>query len=299
MANIRIIRRRIRSVQSTAKITKAMELVAASKMRRAQERALAGRPYAEQLREVLSHLAEQTGGDIDPTGATVLHPLLVQRSPVRRALIIEITTDRGLCGGLNANLNRRTAALALELRGQGIEVSLVNVGRKGREFFGRTGYPIEAEFANLPDYPAMADTLAISHVAVTDFLEGRADRVLIVYPRFINTTIQRPEVLQLLPVQPPETTETITAKYADYIFEPSPEEVLETLVPRYVETQLYVTVLEKAASEQSARMVAMRNASDAAADMIQDLTLTYNKTRQEQITKELLDVVGGAQALTR
>lgn len=297
MANIRAIRRRIRSVQSTAKITKAMELVAASKMRRAQERAIAGRPYDEQLRAVLSHLAQATGGDIDPSSAEVLHPLLVQREKTQRALIIHVTTDRGLCGGLNANLNRRGGSLALELREQGIDVSVVAVGRKGRDFFARTGFLLEAEFIAMPDYPSMAETLAISHIAVSDFLEERADRVYVVFPRFVNTTTQRPEVLQLLPVEPPVATDEVAAKYADFIFEPSPEEVLETLVPRYVETELYMAILEKSASEQSARMVAMRNASDAASEMIQDLTLTYNKARQDQITKELLDVVGGAAAL--
>ncbi len=296
MANIRAIRSRIRSVRSTAKITKAMELVAASKMRRAQERALAGRPYDEQLRAVLSHLAD-AAGDAGESAEAALHPLLAQRDPVRRALIIHITPDRGLCGGLNANLNRRAAQLAVELRDQGIDVAVVAVGRKGRDFFGRSGARIEAEFLALADYPSMSDTLAVSHIAVSDFTEGRADRVYVVYPRFVNTTTQRPEVLQLLPVEPPAATVEMTAKYADYIFEPSPEEVLATLVPRYVETELYIAILEKAASEQSARMVAMRNASDAADEMIQDLTLTYNKARQDQITRELLDVVGGAAAL--
>ncbi len=296
MANIRVIRRRIRSVQSTAKITKAMELVAASKMRRAQSRALGARPYAEQLREVLSHLAGGGAGGAQGDQEQ-LHPLLAQRDTIRSALIVEVTPDRGLCGGLNTNLNRRTAALALELRQRDIDVRIVSVGRKGRDFFARSGFPIAAEFTQLPDYPSMADTLAFSKIAVDDFLSETVDQVFAVYPKFVNTTLQRPEVLQLLPVVAPASGEAVAAKYADYIFEPSPQAVLATLLPRYVETQMYTAVLEKSASEQSARMVAMRSASDAAKDMIQDLTLTYNKARQDQITRDLLDLVGGAEAL--
>ncbi len=295
MADVRVIRRRIRSVTSTAKITKAMELVAASKMRRAQARALGSRPYAGRLNEVLSHLAALGGG---PGDQSALHPLLARRDPVRSALIIEITPDRGLCGGLNANLNRSAASLALELRDDDIEVRLVSVGRKGRDFFTRIGYPIEAEFTPMADYPNMADTITISRMAVEAFLAETADRVYAVYPRFVNTTLQVPEVLQLLPVVPPAAREGVAEKYADYIFEPSPEDVLATLLPRYIDTQVFTAVLEKSASEQSARMVAMRNATDAAQDMIQDLTLTYNKARQDQITRELLDLVGGAEALS-
>ena len=293
MPNIRVIRRRIRSVQSTAKITKAMELVAASKMRRAQASALGSRPYAGQLHEVLSHLSA-AGAE----GDAALHPLLAVRDPVRVALIIEITPDRGLCGGLNTNINRRAVQLALELRERGADVHIVNAGRKGRDFFVRTGYPIEAEFSPLPDYPSMADAVPISGLAIQEFLTGAADQVWLVYPRFVNTTIQRPEVLQLLPVVPPSADAAVREKYADYIFEPSPEGVLAALLPRYVEIQVYRAVLELAASEQSARMVAMRNATDAAQEMIQELTLIRNKVRQEQITKELLDITGGVEAMS-
>ncbi len=271
-----------------------MELVAASKMRRAQSRALGARPYADQLREVLSHLA--SGGGPSEEGA--LHPLLAQRDPVRTALIIEVTPDRGLCGGLNANLNRRTAALALELRDEGIAARIVSVGRKGRDFFLRSGFPIEAEFTPIPDYPTMGETLPIARIAISDFLSGATDRVLVVYPKFVNTTVQRPEVLQILPVVAPAGSQATAEKYQDYIFEPSPSEVLAHLLPRHIETQVYTAILEKSASEQSARMVAMRNATDAAKEMIQDLTLTYNKARQDQITRELLDLVGGAEALS-
>ncbi len=294
MANIRAIRSRIRSITSAAKVTKAMELVAASKMRRAQERAFAGRPYAEELRAVLSHLAAMAG---DNSGDSA-HPLLARHEPVRSAMIIEITPNRGLCGGLNSNLNRRATGFALEMREAGASIQVVSVGRKGRDFFARTGTSIVAEFIEMGDYPAMGDTLAIARVAIDQFLSGDVDRVDLVFPRFVNTVIQRPEVVQLLPIVPPAQAEGAAAKYADYIFEPSPEAVLTRLLPRYVETEVYAAVLEMAASEQSARMVAMRSASDAAKDMIQDLTLTYNKARQDQITRELLDLVGGAEALS-
>ena len=294
MANIRAIRSRIRSITSAAKVTKAMELVAASKMRRAQERAFAGRPYAEELRAVLSHLAAMAG---DNSGDSA-HPLLARHEPVRSAMIIEITPNRGLCGGLNSNLNRRATGFALEMREAGASIQVVSVGRKGRDFFARTGTSIVAEFIEMGDYPAMRDTLAIARVAIDQFLSGDVDRVDLVFPRFVNTVIQRPEVVQLLPIVPPAQAEGAAAKYADYIFEPSPEAVLTRLLPRYVEMEVYAAVLEMAASEQSARMVAMRSASDAAKDMVQDLTLTYNKARQDQITRELLDLVGGAEALS-
>lgn len=288
MANIRLIRRRIRSVRSTAKITRAMELVAASKMRRAQQRALQTRPYAEKLREVLAHLAGAAA-----TGEEALeHPFLRPR-PVERVLAIHMTPDRGLCGGLNANMNRRGAAFALE---QTVPVSFVTVGKKGRDFFVRTGQEIVAEFTQLGDYPESVDTLPIARVAMEEYLEGRADRVYLVYPLFVNTVTQKPTVLQLLPVEPP-TPEAAAARGVEYLYEPRPADVLASILPRYVEMLVFEAALETAASEQSARMVAMRSATDAANEMIETLTLVYNKARQEQITKELLDIVGGVAAL--
>jgi F-type H+-transporting ATPase subunit gamma len=287
MATIRQIRRRIRSVTSTAKITKAMELVAASKMRRVQMRALAARPYAEKLREMLANLAESLEG----LRAEALHPLL-ERREVQEVAIILITPDRGLCGGLNANLNRQAAAFALE---QGdASVRVICVGRKGRDFFGRSGYPIAGEFTKLGDYPSYDDTRPIARLVMDDYVAGVVDKVFLIYPLFVNTVTQRPEVRQLLPAEfPPREA----PRLVEYIYEPSPAEALAQLLPRYVEMEVYEAVLELAASEQSARMVAMRNATDAAYDMIQDLTLTYNKVRQEQITKELLDIVGGSVGL--
>jgi F-type H+-transporting ATPase subunit gamma len=286
MATTRQILRRRRSVQSTAKITKAMELVAASKMRRAQQSALAGRPYAERLSWVLADLAE-TLPQMDPETA---HPLLRPRE-VRTAGIILMTPNRGLCGGLPTNMNRRAAALAGEL---GVPARFVAVGRKGRDFLRRTGQDVLAEFSDVRDYPEYTDVLPIARVVIDDYLAGTYDAVYLVFPFFVNTMTQRPEVKQLLPVEPPQEAAT---QAVDYIYEPGREDVLAELLPRYIEMQIYAAVLESIASEQSARMVAMRNATEAANEMIELLTLTYNKARQEQITKELLDIVGGVEGL--
>jgi F-type H+-transporting ATPase subunit gamma len=264
-----------------------MELVAASKMRRAQERALAGRPYAERLNWVLSDLAE-TIPQMDPD---TLHPLL-RRREVKNTGVILITPSRGLCGGLPTSLNRRASALMLEL---GVPSSVIAVGRKGRDFFRRSSVPIRAEFTELGDYPEYLDVLPIARVLMEDYLSGAYDQAFIVYPYFVNTITQEPRVLQVLPVEPP-TEESTHA--VDYIYEPGREQLLAQLLPRYVEMQVYEAVLEGIASEQSARMVAMRNATDAAEEMIEELKLVRNKARQEQITKELLDIVGGVEGMS-
>ena len=292
---VRAIRDRIRSVENTAKVTKAMELVAASKMRRAQDRALSARPYAGHMRDVLRSLARPAGGEADG-----LHPLLEQR-PVRHFAFIHITANRGLAGGLNSNMNRAGAALALERQPHVERVSVISVGRKGRDFFRRAGFPQLAEFTGLGDYPAAADTLPIARIVVEDYAAGEIDQVYIGFQQFVNTAVQRPAVRQILPIEPPAEDEDGEAEAgaADFIFEPSPRALLETLLPRYVEMQVYGAVLEAAASEQSARMVAMRAATDAANDMVGGLTLTYNKARQELITSELLDIVGGTAAVER
>ncbi len=285
MADIRIIRRRIKGIQSTAKITKAMEMIAASKMRRAQERGLAGRPYSEKIQQVIADLAAlpETGG--------ILHPLLRRRS-IAKVAVVHITPDRGLCGGLNANLNRRTASFILE---QSVPVTIINVGRKGLDFMRRHRRDIRAEFTQLGDRPSLLDTLPISHIIIDDYSSGVVDLVYIVYAGFISTMVQRPVLQQLLPVEPASIP---TAQNVDYIYEPSPDAVLDGLLPRFVEMQVYHAILESIASEQSARMVAMRSASDNADELISDLTLLYNKARQESITKELLDITGGTAALT-
>ena len=297
---VRAIRDRMHSVENTAKVTKAMELVAASKMRRAQDRALSARPYAEQMRAVLLRLASSA----DTSGGDDSHPLLEQR-PVSHFAFIHITANRGLAGGLNSNMNRAGAALALEHQPDVDQVSVISVGRKGRDFFRRAGFPQLAEFTELGDYPTMSDTLPISRIVVNDYIAGEIDQVYIGFQRFVNTAIQRPTVRQILPIQPPEDDDEMGDDTAaaggsvDFIFEPSPAGLLETLLPRYVEMQVYGAILESMASEQSARMVAMRAATDAAEDMVGALTLTYNKARQELITSELLDIVGGTAAVER
>jgi len=284
LINIRVIRRRIRGIKGIAKITKAMEMIATSKMRRAQECGLAGRPYSEKITQVLADLAAL------PETGRVLHPLL-QRRPVTKIAIVHITPDRGLCGGLVANVNRRAASFILE---QDVPVTLVAVGLKGFDFMRRYGRDINAEFTQLGDRPSLLDTLPISHIIIDDYTNGVIDLVYLVYAQFISTMVQRPIVRQILPVEPAAIP---TVQNVDYIYEPGPAGVLGQLLPRFVEMRVYQAILESIASEQSARMVAMRNATDNANELIQDLTLLYNKARQESITKELLDIIGGAAAL--
>ena len=285
MPNVREIRRRIRSVQNTAKVTRAMEMIAASKLRRSQQRLLAGRPYAETMVEVLGHLAAQSG-DIAESG----HPLLASRE-VQRVEIIHITPDRGLCGGLNSNLNRAAGRFMLE---QEVPVSVIPVGRKGRDFMVRNSDDVRAVFVDLGDRPTQLDTLPISRLAIEDYESGYADEVYVSYGRFVSTVVQVPTIQRLLPVEPTELEGSLAA---GYIYEPNSLEVMTSLLPRFVEMQVYHAVLESIGSEQSARMVAMRNATDSANEMIQGLTLLMNKVRQESITTELLDIVGGAVAL--
>jgi len=284
LANIRLIRRRIKGIQSTAKITRAMEMIATSKMRRAQERGLAGRPYSEKIHRVIADLAAL------PQAEAPLHPLL-QRRPVNKIAIVHITPDRGLCGGLNTNLNRRTASFILE---QSLPVTLIIVGRKGRDFMRRYGRDIRAEFTALGDRPSLFDTLPISRIIIDDYTNGIVGLVYLVYAQFISTMMQRPIMQQILPVEPAAIPRV---QNVDYIYEPGPAAVLGELLPRFVEMQVYHAILESIASEQSARMVAMRNATDNANELIEELTLMYNKARQESITKELLDITGGAAAL--
>jgi len=284
LANIRLIKRRIKGVQSTAKITKAMEMIAASKMRRAQERGLAGRPYTQKITQVISALASV------PQDKTA-YPLLQARDPVKHIALVHITPDRGLSGGLVSNLNRKSASFILE---QALPASVIAVGRKGLEFMRRTSQNVVAEFIQLGDKPNMLDTLPISHIIIDDFISGKVDAVYITYARFVNTMLQTPTVIKILPVTPVTLEAGVSS---DYIFEPSSDAVLNALLPRFVEMSVYHAILEAIASEQSARMIAMRNATDNAEELIGDLTLVYNKARQESITTELLDIIGGAAAL--
>lgn len=296
MPSIREIRQRIRSVKNTAKITKAMQMVASSKMRRAQERVEQSRPYAEQLRALVSRLARVSGVDLGEELA------LLQQRPVRHIGVVLITPDRGLCGALPSNINRLAATTALDLQnklaeqGQRPEIDYVGVGRKGRDFIVRTQQNLLAEFTNYGDRPSLNDAAAIAQVAVDAFLNKEVDLVYLVYPEFVNTMTQRPIAVQLLPVRPPEEQED-EKSHIEYIYEPDPKEIFKALLPRYVDVLVYQALLETVSSFLSAQMIAMKNATDSANDLIEDLTLTYNKARQAAITMQIIEVVAGAQAL--
>ncbi|MHB8572703.1 MAG: ATP synthase F1 subunit gamma [Candidatus Dormibacteria bacterium] len=281
MANLRDIRRRIGSVKNTQKITNAMQLVAAAKLRRAQAQAESARPYAELSGKVLTELTLRA--------SEYRHPYLVKTDNPRSVAIV-ITTDRGLCGALNSNAIR--AFLAFE-REQGDRPDVVVVGRKGRDVMKRLRRNVVAEVTNLGERPSFTDIVPAVSVALQEFEAGRVGQVHLVFSRFVSVVRQQATVQRLIPVEVPERT----AAYADYIYEPAPEEVLDHLLPRYVEAQVYRALLENLASEQAAKMVAMQNATDAARDLISALTLLRNKLRQEQITNELMEIVGGAAAL--
>ena len=263
-----------------------MQMIAGSKMRRAQERVLAGRPYSDKLRAVLAALAHN-----QPAGGDALHPLLEHR-PVQRALVVHITPDPGLCGGLPSNINRTVGQFILRSE---VPVTAVTVGRKGRDFMVRAGRDVHAVFTDLSDRPTLADTLPITHMVEQLYNSREVDQVHLAYTQFVNTLVQLPVVSQLLPIDTGEL-ETPGAP-VDFLYEPSAPQVLGALLPRFLEMQVYHAILEGIASEQSARMVAMRSATDAANDMVSELTLEMNKVRQESITNELLDIVGGVAAL--
>lgn len=284
MPSVRQIKRRIRSVENTAKITKAMSMIAASKMRRAQEAALQGRPYSEHMQHLLANLSAQ------PLDDDEIHPML-QRRPVQNIGLIVISPDRGLTGGLISNINRAAGAFVQE---QEAHVKAIAVGRKGRDFLVRAGLDLRAVFTDLPDRPLLTDITPAAHILIEDFTNGDVDAVYVAYAEFVNTTVQRPKVEQLLPVVPAELEAT---QAVGYIYEPDAQTVLSELLPRYVEMQLYHYLLEGIASEQSSRMVAMQNATDSADEMVDDLTLVMNKVRQETITRDLLDIVSGVAAV--
>jgi len=285
MVSTQILRQRIRSIEGTSKICKAMEMIATAKMRRAQRQAVVGRPYAEKISQVIADLAVQRR-------VREIQPLLQERE-VKRIAVVHMTTDRGLCGGLNANLNRLVASF---ISRQTVPIILVTVGRKGRASVLRLGQNICAEFAGISDRPTLLETLPISRVVINDYSNGEVDLVYLAYPRFVTTMVQQPTMEVLLPVKPATIPR---AQAVEYIYEPKPSVVLGELLPRYVEMQVYHAILELVASEQSARMVAMRNASDNAEELVEDLTLALNKTRQETITREICDISGGAEVLRR
>ncbi len=300
VASVREIKRRIKSVKNISQVTRAMQMVAASKMRRAQEQALASRPYAAKSWEILTHLAAQKGN------AQQLHPLLTQRSEVKNVAVVLITSDKGLAGAYNGNIIRAATRF---MQSDGREnTSLITVGRKGRDFMMRFGRNVIAEFTDLPPSPAIVDISPIARIAIDGFLAGDFDEVYLAYTDFINTLTQDPTVRSLLPLRPGSVESKVMSEYLDqettmvtteYLYEPDPETLLDTILPRFTELQIYQAVLEAIASEHSARMVAMRNATENANELVDDLTLTYNKARQSAITSEMLDIAGGAEALAK
>ncbi len=296
MPSIREIRRRRNSIKNMAQVTKAMQMVASSKMRRAQERVQQSRPYTEQLRGLVSRLANTRGEDIGQDTA------LLKRRPVRNIGYVLVTPDKGLCGALPSNINRRAATSALEQQnrlaqqGERPGIDYIAVGRKGRDFVIRNRLHMLAEFTNYGDRPSLRDAAAIAQVAKDAFLKGEVDIVYLVYAKFVNTVTQQPTVVQLLPVQPPEDQGS-EDRSIDYIYEPDAQSIFEALLPRYVDVQVYQAMLESVASEQSAKYVAMKNATDNANELVQDLTLAYNKARQASITTQILEVVAGGEAL--
>jgi F-type H+-transporting ATPase subunit gamma len=295
MPSLKDIRGRIGSVRNIAQITRAMEMVAASRMKRAQDSILAARPYADELEEALGRVAGAAGLTEE------INPLLARR-PVRRAAIIVITTDRGLAGSLNANATRAVLRWVAQRasRGNGdaaVEIEAITVGRKGRDAVRRAGIPIAAHFAQLGDRPSFGDVTPIARLVTDDFLAEKYDEIDIAYSTFVSTLAQRPEIDTLLPVAQPEMGQETERTNDEYLFEPSPEAVLRRLLPHYVAIGIYRAVLENNASEQSARMIAMRNSTDNANELIDDLTLVYNKTRQATITREMIEIASGAEAL--
>jgi F-type H+-transporting ATPase subunit gamma len=286
MSGSKEIRTKIRSIKSTQKITRAMEMVAASKMRKAQDRMQRSRPYAEKIRRIIGHLANA-------------HPeyqhSYMRARPVKRVGIIVVSSDRGLCGGLNTNLFKASLRTMKELHGKDIDLSLCTIGSKGLQFFKRIGANIIAHPVHLGDNPTIEGLIGAIKVMLDSYEEGKIDRLLLIYNRFINTMTQCPEVEQLLPIKAVEDQQL--KHHWDYIYEPASEEVLDMLMTRYIESQVYQGVVENIACEQAARMVAMKSASDNAGNIIDELQLAYNKARQAAITQEISEIVGGAAAV--
>ena len=287
MATLRDIQRRIRSVQSTQKITRAMKLVAAAKLRRAQERILSARPYAGKMGELLGNLVSAAGTDGAP------HPLLEQREGPRRQIVI-ITADKGLAGAFNSNVIRR--ALELVRQSNVAEVTLVVVGRKARDFYRRRQWTIKRDLIGFWDRLAYSHASELADYFMQQYLDGEVDEVVLVYNEFRSVVLQRPVREQLLPI-PRKAEGEGDATAVDYIFEPDPRAILDELLPRHVRTQVFRALMESLAGEYGARMTAMEAATKNAKEMIDVLTIQFNKARQEKITKELLDIVGGAEAL--
>jgi len=291
MAGSKEIRTKIKSVQNTRKITKAMEMVAASKMRKAQERMRHARPYGDKIRIIAAHLAH--------ANTEYHHPFLARRADVKDMGLIVVTSDKGLCGGLNTNALRLALNKVKEWQGEGRGVQVTSIGNKGFGFMQRMGANVVSHLVGVGDTPHMERLIGPVKVMIDAYSAGKVGALYIVYTRFINTMKQEPVVEQLLPLPADRLTEDKAATRAhwDYLYEPEAKVVLEQLLTRYVEQIIYQAVAENIASEQSARMVAMKSASDNASSVIDDLTLVYNKSRQAAITKELSEIVGGAAAV--
>ncbi|MDT0495948.1 F0F1 ATP synthase subunit gamma [Algiphilus sp. W345] len=287
MANAKEIRGKIKSVKNTQKITRAMEKVAMSKMRKAQERMSAARPYSERIRRTIGHLAH--------ANPEYKHPFMLDRK-VKRVAILVVSTDRGLCGGLNVNTFRQVVRALRDYKDQNVDCELSVIGAKGVSFFKRFGAKLSAQATHLGDRPHLEDLLGTIKVLTDAYREGEVDRVFIASAAFVNTMTQKADLVQLLPVQPVDDTENLLENW-DYIYEPESSELLDTVLQRYVESQVYQGVIENVACEQSARMVAMKAATDNAGKIISQLELAYNKARQASITKELAEIVGGAAAV--
>lgn len=287
MAGAKEIRTKIGSIKNTQKITKAMEMVAASKMRKAQDRMAATRPYATKMKSVVGHLA---AGNVE-----YKHPYLLERETVQRVGFIVISTDRGLCGGLNINCFKGAVAMMREYSEQGVEIDVCTIGKKAQSFFRRLGSDIVSDKSGLGDAPKLGDLIGTVKVMLDAYDEGRIDRLYIAQNEFVNTMTQKPSVDQLIPVQ--ADTDDRLKHHWDYIYEPDSKTVLDQLMKRYIESLVYQAVVENGACEMAARMVAMKSATDNAGDIINDLQLVYNKARQAAITQEISEIIGGAAAV--
>jgi F-type H+-transporting ATPase subunit gamma len=298
MATERELNKRIKSVKNISQVTSALAAVSASKASRAQRRVAATRDYANKAFEILNNLASQT---------EAVHPLLTVREKINKTYLLLITSDRGLCGAYNSNIVARAERF---IKAVPTPVEVIAVGRKGRDLMIRRGYNVVAAYDDMPDPPSVLDISAIARTITEDYLSGKVDQVFVGYTDFINLINRRPTVKQLLPLKPLDFEGMAVAEYVEkidltgvadraYIYEPQPERLLDTVVPRFTQLQIYQSLLESLASEHSARMVAMNNATDNAAELIEILTLERNKARQESITNEILDIVGGAEALSK
>ena len=288
MSGAKEIRSKIASIKNTQKITRAMEMVAASKMRKTQDRMRASKPYANKIYDVVKHIAR--------ANSEYRHPFMIQRE-VKRAGIIVVTSDRGLCGGLNANLLRETVAMMRKQHDASVEIDLCIIGRKGQAFFRRAGGRVLASVDQLGDTPSVSDIIGPVKVMIDAFYRGEIDSLHVVYNEFVNTMTQKPKPKQLLPLPVSEEDSKSLGHHWDYIYEPDAKELLDDLLFRYIELQVYQAVVENIACEQAAKMIAMKSATDNAGDLIKEFQLAYNKARQAAITQELAEIVGGAAAL--